>query len=44
MSKGNDKELNIVNIVVNMAKDKFVNKMTPKTFSIIKTVENVFKL
>ena len=38
-SNKNDKELNIVKLVANMAEEKYTNKMTPKTFSIIKTVE-----
>ena len=37
-SNKNDKELNIVKLVANMAEEKYTNKMTPKTFSIIKTV------
>ena len=38
-SNKNDKELNIVKLVADMAEEKYTNKMTPKTFSIIKTVE-----
>ena len=44
MSKINDKELNIVKLVANMAEEKYANKMTPKTFSIIKTVEETARL
>ena len=32
-SNKNDKELNIVKLVANMAEEKYANKMTPKTFS-----------
>ena len=39
MSKVDDKELNIVKLVANMAEEKYAIKMTSKTLNIIKTVE-----
>ena len=35
-----DKEMNIIKMVANMAQDKYLNKITPKTYQIIKIVEN----
>ena len=43
MSKVDNKELNIVKLVANMAEEKYAIKMTPKTFSIIKTVEEFIR-
>ena len=44
MSSGkNDKELDIVKLVAEMAQTKYENKLTPKTFNIIKTVEKFIK-
>ena len=40
MSSYKDKELILVSDIANKASDKYNKKLTPKTFSIIKTVED----
>ena len=42
MSSKNDKELNIVKIVAEMAQKKYTEKLTPKTLNIIKEVEKIY--
>jgi len=43
MSKVDDKELNIIKLVANIAEEKYAIKMTSKTFNIIKTVEEFIR-
>ena len=38
-SNKNDKELNVVKLVAEMAQKKFTERLTPKTLDIIRTVE-----
>ena len=43
MSKVDDKELNIIKLVANIAEEKYAIKMTSKTLNIIKTVEEFIR-
>ena len=43
MSKVDNKELNIVKLVANIAEEKYAIKMTSKTLNIIKTVEEFIR-
>jgi len=42
-SNKNDKELNVVKLVAEMAQKKFTEKLTPKTLDIIRTVEKFIR-